>query len=285
MPTLRTVYRSPARMSTPRRLFTEGVPKMLFRTPRSSIRRGYGAKRRRVGTAKGATRRRPTVRDIVRDMAQEKKRKESEWEIEDVHQADAWLIGRDIKYDNATDTGSTTRSGNLLTFTGLSIKGHFRSIEPTNSVNTTRQAPVLLRLYLVSTTRQDNPLTYWWQGINSDINVPNDNITKDRVGDSERMERRMNKLDIKILGRATYRVVHPNFATTNDGHLKIINKYWKLNVPVHYNTDTAAAIPYGATNVRPNIWLVQMVLQPDQTATLSTSDVSGRIQMCLYFRE
>lgn len=264
-------------MSTPR-------TKIFARTPRTTpsyIR--SAAKRRRVGTVRG--KRRQTVADVVRDITQEKKRQEQLQIIPAVHNAEALLMGRNIAYDSDDVSGTLTRSGNNITITGISIKGHMQSQVYNIAAPGIRTAPTILRIYLCTTTRNDSPLNYWWQGLNTDTNEPNTFFPFTGLGDRDRAQHRINKLDIKILGRVSYKVTAPNFATVQNGHTVQINKFWKLNIPVHYNTQTTTPLPYNADQVRPNVWLVMFCWNPDTLSTAASSAVAGQFVNTIYFRE
>lgn len=292
---------TPMRLTTPRRLFSPKPPtsSAVARTRRRGWVRmsGNPAKRRRlVATAtgrRGVTRRRPTVRQIVQDMSQEKKRRERFITLPDIHNALSYLIGDDIPFTNGTgvgapgalDAATSTKETNMITITGIGLKGHFRSTELPTNTTVVKTNPTQLKWYIVSTTREGNPLDYWYQQRNSDTNNSYGDFTNDTIGDRLRQERRVNRLDIKILASGSHKVTHANFATTQIGHFVHINRYIKCNIKIHYNAARDAGLPYGATVVRPNIWLVTMVQNPDEGTTTANEQTDGRINVTTYFRE
>jgi len=286
MPTLRLA--SPRRMSTPRRLFT---PKTGLTLPRRTYVRTRSVKRRKVATARGSSRKAPTVRQIVQEMSEQKKRRDRTINTPGLFEATSTLIGADIYQAGGTGDGAppildpqrTLREGKDITITGIGLKGNFRSIE--QAVNNIRQCPTTLKWYIVSTTRQDDPLEYWYQEWNREQNSAYENFPLNAIGDAQRMQRRINRLDIKILARGQYQVTHPNFATTNVGHWVPINKYVKCNIPLHYNTAVNSPLNYLPEQVRPNVWLVLMCMNPDEAVNAANVEVDCDIKMTTYFRE
>lgn len=290
MPTLR--YASPVRrLTSPRRLFT---PK----TGLTGVRRNYVwtksmKKRRKVSTPRGNTTRAPSVRQIVQEMSEQKKKRDRTIDAPDLHEATSTLIGADIYLSNGTGPGAppvadpphTLREDRCITVTGIGLKGYFKSIENPNSVNTVRCLPTTLKWYLVSTTRQDDPLEYWYQEWNRSSNASYASFSANAIGDEERWNRRINRLDIKILARGQYSVTHPNFATTNIGHYVHINKYIKTNIKIHYNVAVDTETPYNSEQVRPNVWLVMMCMNPDTQSPIDKVETDSFIKLTTYFRE
>jgi len=289
MPTLR--YGTPRRLTSPRRLFT---PK----PPPTGARRNYVwtrsmKKRRKVATARGTSTKAPTVRQIVQEMSEQKKKRDRTLVVPPVYAAAANLVGTDIYLANGIGGGEpppadpphTLREDKVITITGLGLKGFFKSIEAPNAVNTTRMLPTYLKWYVVTTTRQDDPLEYWYQEWNRSENRGYGSFPFNGIGDEQRMSRRINRLDIKILARGQYMVTHPNFATTNIGHYVHINKYIKCNIKLHYNTANDSEVPYNSEQVRPNIWVVFMCMNPDQQSPIDRIETDSDIKLTTYFRE
>jgi len=290
MPTLR--YGTPARrMTSPRRLFT---PK----TGLTGVRRNYVwtksmRKRRKVSTVRGTSTRPPSVRQIVQEMSEQKKKRDRTIDTPDIFEATSTLIGNDIYLANGTaggappieDPAHTLREDKCITITGIGLRGYFKSIENPNSVNTVRVLPTFLKWYLVSTTRQDDPLEYWYQEWNRSSNAAYSSFSANALGDETRMTRRINRLDIKILARGQYSVTHPNFATTNIGHYVHINKYIKTNLKIHYNVANDSDCPYNSEQVRPNVWLVLMCMNPDTNSPIDKIETDTYIKLTTYFRE
>jgi len=293
MPTLRyaSPRRSPVRvMTTPRRLFT---PKTGLTSVRRTWVRTRSNKRRKVATARGVSTRAPSVRQIVQEMSEQKKKRDVSLDVPAVYDATAWLVGSDIYLANGTAGGAppvadpphTLREDKIITVTGLGLKGFFKSIESPNNVNTVRMLPTYLKWYVVSTTRQDNPLDYWYQEWNRSENKGYFTFPLNGIGDEQRMSRRINRLDIKILARGQYMVTHPNFATTNIGHYVHINKYIKCNIKLHYNCAVDSPVNFLPEQVRPNVWVILMCMNPDSQSPIDRIETDSDIKLTTYFRE
>lgn len=254
----------------------KSTPRRYVITGRTNSR----VKRRRIGTKT----RRKSVKDIVQEMSQQKKRIEENITIVNRGLGSSTLMLRNLRYDNDTASGTYTRNGNLVTLTGLGIKGHLVSQEPAGN---TRANTHYLKWYVVTTQREGSPLAYWFQKNQGDGNLNyNLDFTNDFQGDYNRQQARMNKLDIKILGKGVITCQHPNNATSTYRACVPFSAYVKCNIKVHFNTSETDPIPYGVGNVRPNIWFVVLSQNPDNFLTTSTAcDVGGSIIVTQYFRE
>jgi len=287
---------TPMRMTTPRRLFSPKVVVGRY-TPGGTKRTGFRAlKRRRIGTIR--TKGKPkTVRDIVQEIAQTKRKRTRILTPPPVFEANATLIGNNIMFADGTGGGAlpaldapdSARESQVITLTGIALKGHFRSVEPVVATGVVLQPPTTLRWYLCTTSRADNPLNYWYQEINKNNNLPYNVFTEDGLGDCDRIECHMNLLDIKILARGQYKVAHSNFATEQHNSRVLVNRFIKLNMKIHYNTAKDDTPPYTEAMVRPNIWFIMCVQNANPLlvgpSAASTVETTGRINLTTYWRE
>lgn len=273
MPTL--VPRTPA---TPRRLFLAPLsPKPLYRGPlRAAMARG--AKRRRLGTVRRAR----TVREIVQDIAQEKKRQERVQAISTPHVLNTYLVGSEI----APGVGSWQRVGGHITLTGISIKGNYTN--SANRVGTNVTVPTTLRIWIVSTSRNDSPLAYWYQNFNADGNLNyNTDFAQTPAGDVVRSQARLNAQEIKVHARKSIKVLPGRDTQQNNGACRNFSMFHKFKKPmvIKYNTGAGEAVPYSANQVQPNIWICFAIVQPDVLATAGQTASQGNMAFTMYYRE
>lgn len=280
MPTLvpRTPRTPRGSLSTPRRLFS---------TPRRSKMpmMNYSARARFRNRRAGRTASRRSVRELVQDITQEKKHITELQSVTTPHSMVTMLIGRNI------DEGgkSTDRISSHINLTGISIKGTY-----TNQSNATKAfggnvtMPTTLKIWIVRTRRNDSPIPYWFQSTTDDTNVNyNTGFTSDPTGDVARLRSRMNLEDITVLATKTYTVNPPVDIQQNFSCLRRVNMFLKFKKPIvlKYSVTTAAAPPFGATDIMPNVYVCFAIQQPNTQATVGQTLSAANLAVTTYWRE
>lgn len=268
---------TPYRLTTPRRLFPTTATKKYVVT---------GNKRRRITryTPKSSRTKRRTVREIVQDMSMEKKKNEVNQSLTNLHSMNARLVGDSI----LTGVAAWSRIGDRITLTGIGINGNVQNASnPISAFGGNIVVPITLKIYVVQTTRNESPIGYWFQGDNSNNNNNyNTGYTLDPTGDVARSRAKMNLTEIKILARKSVTVYPKRDIQQNFQACKNIKMYCKLKKPVviQYNTDSAVT-PYGASELRPNIWICIVHYQPDTNATPGQTLAQTNLTYTAYYRE
>ena len=130
--------------------------------------------------------------------------------------------------------------------------------------------PLLLKMYLVSTTRSDSPKAYWYQRANSDAT---DNFDT-RVGGQAKITAKVNTQEIRILGSKTVKVGgrtngYDPMCAHASGQFTV-----KMNKKIKYTVAVGDVNPYPAVAVRPNVWFCFYLTDPDANATSTSTDGS-----------
>lgn len=268
---------------TPRRILMSpaGSARKRSAPATTPARRRQGVLRRKL---RGSMRKVSIARIVnaVEQSAQEKKRIEIPLSIGSKRVFTSYLIGSDI----LAGPQSSQRIGNHITLTGVNVKGFFQN---TNGVAPAATGcPLILRMYLVTTTRSDNPSSYWYQGLNADSNIgygPAPFFTNDTIGDRNRMLYRLNLQDMTLLVAKTYKV-YPRLTDGVNNKTTIAFKWFKkLNVKMHYNNPSSATPPLAADQVRPNIWLCYFLENPDVGSTDVNVFGTAQFTCTQYYRE
>lgn len=223
-----------------------------------------------------------TVGTLVRavaDRSQEKKRHTSgRAGATPASTFGSYLIGSEI----APGTGSFQRIGDVITTTRISVKYQLTAsavagAAPQNGVS-------YLYMYILRTTRDQNPSVYWYQQPNSDENDAFGTAPLTAAGDVTRMNRKLNKREIKVLAFKRH-TLSPR--TTTDevacNHIQGQFSTKKLRMKFHYNTLPAAATPYSNTQVRPNVYFVWFILQPDENGARTSPLFNAEVDQ--YYQE
>lgn len=273
-------------LATPRRLFIPDTPRSK---PMFLATRG---KRRKLNTLRKTRRttRKRNLREIVQDLAQEKKRHDSNQTWNTLHQMGTYLCCSEIYQGVQLDQ----RVGNRIKLTGISIKGTLQhSGSPnTNTAGTwtnTVVVPIYLRIYIVKTTREASPVGFWYQQTNNDANLNyNTGFTTDPTGDVLRSRLRINAKECHVLMRKTYRVHGHRDLQQNFEGTKQINMFYKFKkaLDLQYNGPETQTTAYGADGVRPNVWVCYALFQPNTMATASGVNLAAmNVQITTYYRE
>lgn len=283
---------TPRRLTTPRRLFAPGTTKKYVQTGRSLT------KRRRITRYTPRTpRSRRSVKDILQDLTQEKKKHERLQSYTSLHQMGTYLVGSEIY----TGPASFQRIGSHITLTGIGIKGTFQwagnsatsvpvgGPPATNSVwNNNIVVPVKLRIWLVSTKRELDPTSYWFQAQNQDNNINyNTGATADPTGDTARSRFRMNSQEIKVHMSKTYTVFPKRDIQQNFQSVVSINIYHKLKTPkvLKYNALSTQVTQHTTDQVQPNYFICYAFFQPDTGATPGQTLAQANMMFTTYYRE
>lgn len=268
-------------LTSPRRLFASSPTKFAV----NSVQR---QKRRRIGTVSKKRKGRQSVAQIIKNLAQEKKKYEDQYTNTTKHTLSTQLLCQNI----AIGSQSYQRVGNRISLTGVGIKGtaswtgNTSTIAVAGNINTC--VPFILKIYIVQTSRNDNPVSYWFQDTNSDSNLNyNSGFTIDATGDLLRSQYRMNTKEIKILARKSYTVYPKRDIQQNFQSIKNINMYVKFKKPItiQYNTGPGVVPPYGAAEVQPNVWLCHAWYSADTGQTAAQNLVSARMIVTQYYQE
>lgn len=265
--------------------------RLMFQTPGSNKRARCGpsnivvgrttTKRRRAILMTGKRGKRKSVKEIVQDITQEKKRYEQLISQTVKHVMGTFLLGEQL----ITGTSSSTRIGSHIRVTGLNIKGGIYYNTVSNSSNA---QPVYLNIWVVQTKRETNPEGYWWQSLNQDSNLNYSGGTgplADAAGDFVRLRLRMNRQDIKLLARRKYMVCPPRLSDPNACSVANVNFFVKMNQIMHFNTAAGAVPPYDASQVRPNIWVCWALSQPNPIGSVVDSNAAFTAIATMYFKE
>lgn len=265
---------------TPRRLRFAETPRGS--TPRGAKRgapmtmssRKRSTKRVRITKVSGG------VKKILKDALLEKKRTEEPLAVLNKRDFRSYLIGSNI----VVGAQSFQRIGNRITLTGIGLKGNVRW---TGLVTGVSVSPVILKMYIVSTTRSDNPLSYWYQAVGNDNNISyNDaGFTADALGDSIRTRFRLNLQDIKLLWHRRKKIYPRLVDGVNNRTAQDIKYFKKLNINMHYNTPAGGAIPFGQDAVRPNVFFIWFMENPDTGSVDANCNAAANINLCQYFTE
>jgi len=266
---------TPRKASTPRRLFLSPTSAK----PMYSARSG---KRRRLRSSRKSTGPRPTLRSVIQDMTQEKKRREDNIALTSLHTMNTFLVGRNIELG----AGTNGRIGGHITLTGINVKGVLQnsSVVADNGIRIV--APIMFRCWIVSTQRNDDPQSYWFQSNNSDANVNySTGFTNDPTGDVARGRSRLNGQEIKIHAYKSIKLLPKRTAQQNNGSCRTISMYVKLDKVLKYNTAVLSTIPYTPDQVQPNFWICTAFYNADTQTTTTDSFATANLCYTQYFRE
>lgn len=274
---------TPRRPTTPRRLFAGTTKKWV---PTGSALQ----KRRRVTKyTPRSSGRRKSIKDVLQDLTQEKKKYERLQAFTTMHQMQTYLCGSEIYIG----PNSFQRIGAHVTLTGIGIKG---VVQHSGSGNTntsgtwtnTVGSPVTLRIWIVSTKREQDPLVYWFQKQNDDSNANyNTGATVDPAGDVARSRFRMNRQEITVHKVKSYKVYPHRDIQQNFESLKNINIYHRLKKPIvlKYNADPTKVTQFTSQEVQPNVYICYALIQPDTNATVALNLAQMNCMFTMYYRE
>lgn len=246
-------------------------------------------KRRRLTKYTPRRRGRRSVKDVLQDLVQEKKKHERLQSFTTMHQMGTYLCGSEIY----VGPNSSQRVGGHITLTGIGVKGvvQHSGTGNTNTAGTwtnTVGTPVTLRIWIVSTRRELDPIAYWFQAQNTDNNINyNTGATVDPTGDTARARFRMNRQEITVHKVRNYKVYPHRDIQQNFESLKNINIYYKLKKPVvlKYNGLNTQVTQFSNDQIQPNFFVCYALINPDTNGTLALNLAVMNAMITTYYRE
>lgn len=185
-----------------------------------------------------------------------------------------------------TGAQSFNRVGETATVTRIAIKyrAHLNAGSPTT--DQVRIAPVYLKLFIVRSTRTDDPRFHWFQGSNTDGNLDFNTFPSTPAGDTSRLNARLNSREIKVLARKTIIIGGRSSADPDSCACKvgtITTK--KLNMKLHWNVGTGDVAPYGRDRVQPCVYFIWYACQPDGAVGVDTGEIDFNWLGTMYYQE
>lgn len=275
------------RVYTPMR--TPIRPRALFSAapPSSKPYMALGSSRRRRNVTlrtRRKTRRARSLRTQIQDITQEKKRFDALFGQAGVtlHQQEQRLVGSSI----AIGGTSNARIGDTIYLKGIGIKGTVNNVS--NASTATTAVPIVFKIWIVRTTRNSNPESYWFQIDNGDSNIGyNTGATLDPAGDVSRSRLRLNAQEIKVLKFKQYTVYPTRSLQQNFATYKSVNMYYEFKEPIvlKYSTAIGAPTPFPADAITPNVWICWAATQPNLAPGITAPSVVANLKCTEYYRE
>ena len=193
------------------------------------------------------------------------------------------LLGANI----VTGDLRSNREGIKINLMSVNIRGFFQhQYNPTTTENQFK-VPIFVTVLIVSTKRDDDPLTYMFRNINNNTPVAYGTVATANTaqGDQIRETAALNTEDIRILKRRRITVRPPGINDPSVYTTRSLYMNVKINKTLTYSVGQTASIPIPSAQIKPNIWCIYYVTQNNSIVTDDTLEMLGTMRIVCKYKD